>query len=177
MVAAGNFRVSGAFETNTCGMGFGVFAGRGQHESSDDGEVYARRAAGASEPGPRRALFGWKRHAPGPVGKFLRDLRCVGGGLRSPGPFLMLATAIERHLGKKVRVARLGSGAPVILLHGYPDNLQIWSELAPMLATQFEVIAFDLPGMGNSEASPAGATPFDMAKRVLALYNGWGVPP
>jgi pimeloyl-ACP methyl ester carboxylesterase len=88
----------------------------------------------------------------------------------------MLATAIERHLGKKVRVARLGSGAPVILLHGYPDNLQIWSELAPMLATQFEVIAFDWPGMGNSEAWPGGATPFDMAKRLLALMNDWGVP-
>jgi hypothetical protein len=43
----------------------------------------------------------------------------------------MLATTLERHLGKRVRVARLGSGVPVILLHGYPDNLQIWSELAP----------------------------------------------
>jgi pimeloyl-ACP methyl ester carboxylesterase len=88
----------------------------------------------------------------------------------------MLATAIEKHLGKRVRVARLGSGAPVILLHGYPDNLQIWSELAPMLATQFEVIAFDWPGMGYSEAWPGGATPFDMAKRLLVLMDDWGVP-
>jgi pimeloyl-ACP methyl ester carboxylesterase len=87
----------------------------------------------------------------------------------------MLATTIERHLGKRVRVARLGSGVPVILLHGYPDNLQIWSELAPRLATQFEVIAFDWPGMGNSEAWPGGATPFDMAKRLLALMDAWGV--
>ncbi len=87
----------------------------------------------------------------------------------------MLATTIERHLGKRVRVARLGSGMPVILLHGYPDNLQVWSELAPRLATQFEVIAFDWPGMGNSEAWPGGATPFDMAKRLLALVDAWGV--
>src|ERR1035438_4452937 len=106
MVAAGNFGVSGAFKTHTCGMGFRVFAGPGQHESSNDGEVYARRASGASEPGPPRALFGWKRHAPRPVGEFLRDLRCVGGGLRSPGPVLMLAITIERHHGKRVRVAR-----------------------------------------------------------------------
>jgi pimeloyl-ACP methyl ester carboxylesterase len=87
----------------------------------------------------------------------------------------MLATAIEKHLGKKVRVARLGSGLPVILLHGYPDNLQVWSELAPRLATKFEVIAFDWPGMGISEAWPGGATPFDMAKRLLALMDDWGV--
>ena len=87
----------------------------------------------------------------------------------------MLATTIERHLGKRVRVARLGSGVPIILLHGYPDNLQIWSELAPRLATQFEVIAFDWPGMGNSEVWPGGATPFDMAKRLLALMDDWGV--
>jgi len=87
----------------------------------------------------------------------------------------MLATTIETHLGKRVRVARLGSGVPIILLHGYPDNLQIWSELAPRLAKQFEVIAFDWPGMGNSEVWPGGATPFDMAKRLLALLDDWGV--
>ena len=64
----------------------------------------------------------------------------------------MLATTIETHGGHELRVARLGSGPPVILLHGYPDNLQIWSELAPRLAAHYEVFAFDWPGMGYSEA-------------------------
>lgn len=77
--------------------------------------------------------------------------------------------------GRRLRVARLGSGPPLVLLHGYPDNLQIWSELAPRLANQFEVIAFDWPGMGYSDAWPGGASPFQMANRLLTLLDRWGI--
>jgi len=87
----------------------------------------------------------------------------------------MLQTAMETHAGRGVRVARVGSGPAVILLHGYPDNLQIWSDLAARLAGQFEVFAFDWPGMGCSEPWPGGATPFDMARRLLLLMDAWGV--
>ena len=69
----------------------------------------------------------------------------------------------------------MGSGPPLIFLHGYPDNLQIWCELAPRLADRFEVIAFDWPGLGQSEAWPGGATPFHMAERLLELLDGWGI--
>lgn len=87
----------------------------------------------------------------------------------------MLATTIETHGGRELRVARLGSGRPVILLHGYPDNLQVWSELAPRLATRCEVIAFDWPGMGYSEAWTGGATPFDFARRLRTLMDDWKI--
>jgi pimeloyl-ACP methyl ester carboxylesterase len=87
----------------------------------------------------------------------------------------MVATRIETHGGRKLRVARLGGGPPVILLHGYPDNLQIWSELAPRLATGFEVIAFDWPGMGYSETWTGGATPFDFARRLRTLMDWWKI--
>ena len=87
----------------------------------------------------------------------------------------MLATSTEMHGGRKVRVARVGSGPAVILLHGYPDNLQIWSELAGRLATRCEVIAFDWPGMGYSEAWTGGATPFDFARRLRTLLDDWKI--
>jgi pimeloyl-ACP methyl ester carboxylesterase len=87
----------------------------------------------------------------------------------------MLATSTETHGGRSLRVARLGSGPPLILLHGYPDNLQVWSELAPRLARRFEVIAFDWPGMGYSEAWSGGATPFDFARRLRTLMDDWGI--
>jgi pimeloyl-ACP methyl ester carboxylesterase len=77
--------------------------------------------------------------------------------------------------GRRVRVARLGAGPPLVLLHGYPDNLQIWSALAPRLAERHQVIAFDWPGMGDSDAWPGGATPVHMADRLLALLDAWGV--
>ncbi len=88
----------------------------------------------------------------------------------------MLETTFETLAGgRRLRVARLGSGPPLILLHGYPDNLQIWCELAPRLADHFSVIAFDWPGMGYSTPWPGGTTPFHMADRLLTLLDAWGL--
>jgi pimeloyl-ACP methyl ester carboxylesterase len=78
--------------------------------------------------------------------------------------------------GRRLRVARLGSGPPLILLHGYPDNLQIWCQLAQRLSDRFEVIAFDWPGLGQSDGWPGGATPFHIAERLLELLDEWGIP-
>ncbi len=77
--------------------------------------------------------------------------------------------------GRRLRVSRLGQGPPVVLLHGYPDNLQIWCRLAPKLAERFEVIATDWPGMGYSDPWPGGATPQHMADRLLRLLDLWGL--
>lgn len=73
--------------------------------------------------------------------------------------------------GKRLRIARLGSGPPLVLLHGYPENLQVWSRLAPLLASRFEVIAFDWPGQGYSDEWPGGATPQLLAKRLLTILD------
>jgi pimeloyl-ACP methyl ester carboxylesterase len=88
----------------------------------------------------------------------------------------MLATTMERHGGRALRVARLGAGPPLVLLHGYPDNLQIFGALAPLLAATHQVIAFDWPGLGQSEAWPGGATPQDQADRLFALLEAWAIP-
>lgn len=87
----------------------------------------------------------------------------------------MLGTLLEPHRHGRVRVARLGRGAPVVLLHGYPDNLQIFAALAPLLASDFEVLAFDWPGMGWSDPWPGGTTPRHMAERLLSLLDDWGI--
>lgn len=84
----------------------------------------------------------------------------------------MLATTLEQvQAGKSLRVARLGKGPALVLLHGYPDNLQIWMELAPRLADCVEVIAFDWPGMGYSDSWPGGTTPFHMAERLKIILD------
>jgi pimeloyl-ACP methyl ester carboxylesterase len=89
----------------------------------------------------------------------------------------MLDTQLEAHPLGRVRVARQGRGEPVVLLHGYPDNLQVFSELVPLLATDYEVIAFDWPGLGDSDAWSGGATPVVLAKHLLALLDAWGLGP
>lgn len=84
----------------------------------------------------------------------------------------MLATTFHSMpAGGRLRVARLGNGLPLILLHGYPDNLQIWCRLARLLAERFEVIAFDWPGMGYSDSLPGGATPYHMADHLSAVLD------
>jgi len=75
--------------------------------------------------------------------------------------------------GKRVRVARTGDGPPLVLTHGYPGNLRIFTRLADELADDFEVIAFDWPGLGGSEAWEGGAAPEQMADRLVALLEAW----
>ncbi len=43
-----------------------------------------------------------------------------------------------------------GQGPPVLLLHGYPQNLALWAKVAPLLAERFSVVAADLRGYGDS---------------------------
>ena len=76
---------------------------------------------------------------------------------------------------RRVRCAQTGHGPPLVFLHGYPDNLQIWSALASRLVDEYAVTAFDWPGMGYSERWIGGAAPFDMANRLATLLQQWGI--
>jgi pimeloyl-ACP methyl ester carboxylesterase len=73
--------------------------------------------------------------------------------------------------GHTVRYARIGAGPPLVLLHGYPENLQLWAAVAPRLADRFDVIALDWPGMGSSDPWPGGATPMHMASTLIARLD------
>ncbi|KPB76144.1 Alpha/beta fold family hydrolase [Pseudomonas syringae pv. apii] len=47
--------------------------------------------------------------------------------------------------------------APVLLLlHGFPTSSHMFRTLMPLLATQYRLIAPDLPGFGNTKAPPRG---------------------
>lgn len=48
-----------------------------------------------------------------------------------------------------------GSGPPLLLLHGFPQSLAMWSRIAPTLAERYTVVAADLRGYGDS-AKPRG---------------------
>jgi 2-succinyl-6-hydroxy-2,4-cyclohexadiene-1-carboxylate synthase len=43
-----------------------------------------------------------------------------------------------------------GSGNPIVLLHGYLENLKMWKDLAKELSRDYQVILLDLPGHGES---------------------------
>ncbi|WP_040952236.1 alpha/beta fold hydrolase [Gorillibacterium massiliense] len=50
-----------------------------------------------------------------------------------------------------------GSGAPVVLLHGFCGSSAYWEEVIPLLAGKFRVIAPDLRGHGDSSAPTPAA--------------------
>lgn len=52
--------------------------------------------------------------------------------------------------GQRIAFSRAGSGPPVLLLHGFPQNRSMWHGIAPVLAREFTVIAADLRGYGDS---------------------------
>ncbi|MGH3487984.1 MAG: alpha/beta fold hydrolase, partial [Actinopolymorphaceae bacterium] len=45
---------------------------------------------------------------------------------------------------------REGSGVPLVLLHGLGHRRQGWRPVFGLLAREFDVIAVDLPGFGES---------------------------
>lgn len=61
-----------------------------------------------------------------------------------------------RTRGLTFRVSDQGAGEPVLLLHGFPDDLHIWSKVVPSLLTAgYRVIAFDQRGCGESDMPAA----------------------
>ncbi|MEV0222211.1 alpha/beta fold hydrolase [Streptomyces sp. NPDC050704] len=64
--------------------------------------------------------------------------------------------------------ARVGSGEPLLLLHGIGHHRQAWDPVVDILATERDVIAVDLPGCGESPALPDGLA-HDLATMNTAL--------
>ncbi|WP_030956879.1 SDR family oxidoreductase [Streptomyces sp. NRRL S-378] len=56
--------------------------------------------------------------------------------------------------GVELCVVELGErGRPTVLLvHGYPDSKEVWTEVAERLATRFHVVLYDVRGHGRSTA-------------------------
>ncbi|PYQ65731.1 MAG: alpha/beta hydrolase [Acidobacteria bacterium] len=54
--------------------------------------------------------------------------------------------------GQPADVREIGSGTPIVLVHGYPLDGAMWSGVARALSARFRVLKPDLPGRGNTEA-------------------------
>ena len=77
--------------------------------------------------------------------------------------------------GTRWHWAEMGSGDPVVLLHGIPESWQCWKHQMPKLATQFRVIAFDLKGYGQSGKEEGDYTGNGVAAEVLECLDAMGV--
>jgi haloacetate dehalogenase len=61
-----------------------------------------------------------------------------------------------------------GDGPPVLLLHGFPQNLAMWARVAPRLADRFTVVCADLRGYGDSSKPRCAPDRSNYAFRALA---------
>jgi len=64
-----------------------------------------------------------------------------------------------------------GSGPVLVLLHGWPITWWEFHTVMPSLSQHFTVIAFDLPGLGNSAPSTTG---YDTAAVATILHEAIG---
>jgi haloacetate dehalogenase len=67
-----------------------------------------------------------------------------------------------------INLVRSGSGAPILLLHGYPQTHVCWHLVAPKLAERFTVVCPDLRGCGDSSKPPSDSEHLAYSKRVMA---------
>lgn len=67
---------------------------------------------------------------------------------------------------------RRGSGAPLLLLHGFTTHSAAWSIAVNTLAPHADTICVDLPGHGRSSAPPAGYTFATCLNDLIALLDG-----
>ena len=70
--------------------------------------------------------------------------------------------------GATINVLIGGTGAPVLLLHGYPQTHVMWHKIAPRLAKDFSAVIPDLRGYGDSSKPPDGENHFGYSKRATA---------
>jgi pimeloyl-ACP methyl ester carboxylesterase len=71
----------------------------------------------------------------------------------------------------RLRYVRDGDGSPVVLLHGWPNNLSQWSDVIPPLSAKHTVVAPDLRGFGGSSRSDLGYHKRDLANDIWRLMT------
>jgi pimeloyl-ACP methyl ester carboxylesterase len=72
---------------------------------------------------------------------------------------------------------RIGQGEPLVLLHGHGFSRRSWDPVIDGLAADFDVIAVDLPGHGESPRQPKDRNnaPQDLALAVATLFDELGL--
>jgi magnesium chelatase accessory protein len=88
------------------------------------------------------------------------------------------ASTFVRTGAARWHVQRMGSGTPILLLHGTGASVHSWRGLMPLLAERHDVIAFDLPRHAFTTGHDAYAMSLPaMAREVARLLEAIEVKP
>lgn len=80
--------------------------------------------------------------------------------------------------GQRIAYDISGNGPPVLLLHGFPQNRDMWRDIALELSLKFTVVAADLRGYGDSSCPEhmQDMSFRNMAADMVALMDVLGFP-
>ncbi|MBR5731309.1 MAG: alpha/beta hydrolase [Firmicutes bacterium] len=70
--------------------------------------------------------------------------------------------------GVTIHLETLGSGEPLLLIHGYPQTHVMWHKAAPELSKHFTLVMPDLRGYGDSGCPDGGKDNEAYSKRAMA---------
>lgn len=88
--------------------------------------------------------------------------------------------------GSNMHYDEMGSGDPILFLHGIPTSGYLWRHIMPALSSQARCIAPDLIGMGQSDKPDIDYRVFDhiayieafidalKLKNITLVLHGWG---
>jgi pimeloyl-ACP methyl ester carboxylesterase len=83
-------------------------------------------------------------------------------------------TETYQSAGGEVRWDRMGSGRPLVLLHGSPFSSYVWRRIAPALAGRWTVYVWDMLGYGASEMGDGQDVSIGAQARLFAeLLDHW----
>lgn len=92
--------------------------------------------------------------------------------IHQPGPWTHRNVAAN---GCRFHVAELGTGTPLLLLHGFPTFWWTWrQQIQPLAKAGFRVIAMDVRGYGASDHPPQGYDPTTLAQDAVAVLRTLG---
>lgn len=76
-----------------------------------------------------------------------------------------------------IHYSRKGTGQPLVLIHGIGHNRSAWGDVPDRLADEFDVIAIDLPGFGESRRleKPFNATLKSSVDRLELFFQELGL--
>ena len=78
--------------------------------------------------------------------------------------------------GMRVAWGKIGTGEPIVLIHGTPFSSQVWHKIAPLLANKYAVYFYDLLGYGQSDMAEGGDVSLGMQNNLLAaLFAHWNL--
>lgn len=87
-----------------------------------------------------------------------------------------LTTETFEWRSRRIACGRAGSGPPVVFCHGTPFSSRLWQPFADVLARDFTVHLWDMPGYGRSSKNPDHPVGFAVQAGALgALLQHWNL--